>query len=264
MERLISKNKLVSNMTEIEETAKAIAETAKFGTTSVKATEKMLSFLSTVFKESIETSAGLIGERLQFFQWKRQLRMIDEVHTILSERDVDATIPILPKFAIPILEQASLEDDDDLQDIWCRLIANSLDPNFDSEIRYAFIDIIKNLTFLDAQILEVTYNSAVKYASGYGLSYFIQGTDSTKPEIFTDERFILHYTTRKENLLKTINCEKKQLDISIDNLLRVQCFKDSSLESSVAYAKNLKDVVCSDDSYSLTLLGVAFVEACIK
>lgn len=99
----------------IEAVAKAVAATSKFGTQAVKTTEKILAFTAKVFKEPAEQTAGIIGDRLRLFRWKRQVAYTDKVNNILSDRGVSETRAVPPKFALPVLESASLEDDDDLQ-----------------------------------------------------------------------------------------------------------------------------------------------------
>ena len=70
-----------------------------------------------------------------------------------------------PKLAIPILEESSLEEDDSLNSLWNALLANALDPDFAEEIRFAYTDIIKNLSPLDSLLMSAIYD-AVKVA-GY-------------------------------------------------------------------------------------------------
>lgn len=47
-----------------------------------------------------------------------------------------------------------METDDFLQNTWARLLTNAVDPNFKSEIRVAFVDVIKTLTAVDVKILD--------------------------------------------------------------------------------------------------------------
>jgi hypothetical protein len=117
-------------MSEIEETAKAVVETAKLGTTTIEAAEKMGGFFSKVLNEPITDAVGIIGDKLKFMRWQRKLRIVDEVNKTLDQKGVTSTRPIPPKLAIPILEQACLEENDELQDLWCNLITNSLDPTY--------------------------------------------------------------------------------------------------------------------------------------
>lgn len=198
-------------MSEIEESAKAITETAKLGTTVVEATEKMGGFLSHILNEPITEAVGIFGDKLKFMRWKRKLRIVDEVNRILDERGVESTRPIPPKLAIPILEQASLEENDELQDIWCRLIANSLDPNFLLEIRYAFIDIIKNLTPLDAKVLKYVYESTIE----------INKLNQTA-------RFIA-YPIDFYQIVEHTRASYTETELSLNNLQRVQCLWDNDI-----------------------------------
>lgn len=238
-------------MTEVEEISKAVAESSKFGTTSVEATQKMLGFLAKVFDEPIETTVGIIGDKLKFIRWQRQLRMADEVSGILRQRGVDSTRPIPPKFAISMLEQASLEEQDELQDIWCNLIANSLDPNFNSEIRYAFIEIIKGLTPLDSKIL-----------------YFVYNRISNK-SLFCEDEIQKHEMMQSKTIpisriQENIDASEEYIRISVSNLIRVECLNSSStvysaktFGSTIVGVSSVMDVV-------ITPLGIVFVEACIK
>ena len=159
-------------MSILDEPAKAVAALANLGDTSVKAAEKSGPFLSKVFGTSIESAVGIIGDKLEYLKWERQTRMIDRINKYHKERNLTEVRPIPPKFAIPLIVNATLEEENDLQDIWCKLIANALDPNFDSEIRYAFIYIIKSLTSLDAMILELFYLDAIETVR---VPYGIQG-----------------------------------------------------------------------------------------
>lgn len=238
-------------MTELEEISKAVAESAKFGTTSVETTQKMLSFLAKVFDEPIETTVGMIGDKLKFIRWQRQLRMADEVYKILRQRGVDKTRPIPPKFAISMLEQASLEEQDELQDIWCNLIANSLDPNFNSEIRYAFIEIIKGLTPLDSKILYFVYNKVLN-------RYLFCENETQKHEAMQSK------TVPVSSIQENIDASEEYIRISISNLIRVQCLNSTSITYSAKTFGSTIVGVSLVTNVAITPLGLVFIEACIK
>lgn len=239
-------------MSEIEESAKAVTETAKLGTTVVEATEKMGGFLSHILNEPITEAVGIFGDKLKFMRWKRKLRIVDEVNRILDERGVESTRPIPPKLAIPILEQASLEENDELQDIWCRLIANSLDPNFQFEIRYAFIDIIKNLTALDARILKYIYEITMERNKEY-----------------KTEKFQV-YKINFDSIKKNIYASDVETELSLYNLKRVQCVWDNDLNelrhdaAGIAAGITWTKTTPTHSTYRITPLGVAFILACMK
>lgn len=223
-------------MSDIEEASKATAEIAKFLTKALDSGDKFGGFISKMFGYPIEEVVGTIGDKLKCVRVQRLIRMEDEISKLLEERGLSNVRAIPPKFAIPMIENSSMEEDDELQDIWCKLIANGLDPNFDSEIRFAYIDMIRNITSLDAKILNLFYDiKAGKKSEG------------TLFRILTDE----------------MNCRNQACNISMYNLMRLQCIERRDIDGGGADDEVL-DEVNYIDKYFLTPLGIAFIEACIK
>lgn len=226
-----------------------IEETAKLYTTSIEAAGKMGGFLSKVLNEPITEAVGMFGDKLKFMRWKRKLRIVDEVNGILDERGVKNIRPIPPKLAIPILEQASLEEDE-LQDIWCRLIANSLDPKFHLEIRYAFIEIIKNITSLDAKILKYMYEITMERNKQYKTDHF--------------RAYKISFNPIKEN----VHASDIETELSLYNLKRVQCVWDNDLielhYNTARTAFEELNEAPPHSTYRITPLGVAFILACMN
>ena|ERR1041385_7520473 len=102
---------------EIEETAKAVQEVAKTTKTGIEATRQVGAFVSRIINEPLEAVVGMFTDKLQFMRAERQLRLVERWPQILRERKIEGALRIVPpKFALPIIENASLEEDDELQD----------------------------------------------------------------------------------------------------------------------------------------------------
>lgn len=86
----------------------------------------------------------------KFDRWDNQVKIQDRVNAILKERGCETLRMITPKLGIPLIDNALLEDDDDLRELWCKLIANSIDTDRDFKLKSVYIEIIKNITPLDA------------------------------------------------------------------------------------------------------------------
>ena len=176
---------------EIIETAKATQEVAKTTTKAIEAVNKVGSFLSKALGEPIEEAIGMIGDKLKFMRWERQIRLIDKVEEISQNRKIiGKEIPIPPKLFIPIMENASLEDNNTLQDIWARLIVSSQDEKTSKNVRVAYIDIIKQLEDVDVMFLDKLY-------------YWYQ--DYTKQNNILDENFYTKLTFSKDNIIKSLD-----------------------------------------------------------
>jgi len=144
-------------MSEAEEIAKAVQDAARFGEKSLEAGEKLGGFFAKVLKELVQEITGMITDKLRFVRWRRLSQMADAVNKILLKCGVTETRAVPPKLALPIFEGASLEENENLQDLWNNLLANAMNPQFNSELRYGFVDMIKNITAIEASILNNLY-----------------------------------------------------------------------------------------------------------
>ena len=84
---------------------------------------------------------------------------MDDLDEKLIRKGVEDIKRVSPKYLAPILEHAQLEDDPDIKDLWIILLANAMDPNFNDENRYAFIEMVKNITSTDATMLNLFYST---------------------------------------------------------------------------------------------------------
>ena len=223
-------------MSEIEEVARAAAEASKFGTRALETTEKLTSFVAKVFKEPIGDAVGIIGDRLRFMRWERQVRLADRVNEILNQRGIVETRAVPPRLALPIFENASMEDNNELQDLWAKLLANSMDSNFIPELRYAYLEIIKSLNPLDVKILHALYNWLSKKETDW-------------------DRITQHMFTKQE-ICQRLSISSQDYEVSAYNLFRVQCLAQP-FTTMLVMSKDTQTVV-------ITPLGKSFVEACIK
>lgn len=239
-------------MSDMEESSKAVAEVAKLGTASVDAGVKLGGFLAKVLGEPFQEAVGLFGDKLKLYRFQNQVAIMDKVNKILNKRKVSDTIPIPPKFAIPAMEYASLEEDENIQDIWCKLLANGLDPNRNVEIKYSYIEIIKSLTPLDALVLKKIYDSSVSS----------QMTDviTTQNVLGVEEMPIDYYDVLRELPTK----RPWAIRISLCNLMRMQCITESGLHKTVSDLLIYGKKYCQfNEAYQITYLGYDFVQACM-
>jgi len=251
---------------ELSESARAAQEVAKAARTGIEATEKLGRFVSKVTGESIDAVTGILADRLRFMRWQRQLRLLDRCSDILRERGIVGRLNIVsPKLALPIIESASLEEDDELQDLWANLLTTALDPSFKRTIRSAFIDIIKQLDAVDVRILHFIYDWNEQRLIDYH-----QATGNM--EGYTaHEREYLKYPVERGLIIQELNLDSELYVDSIDNLFRVRCLApyvdyervvsgtDARLKSRYIEVPILYDceVVC------LTTFGISFVLACL-
>ena len=233
-------------MNEAEEIAKAIQESAKLGEKGLAIAEKAGGFIAKVFKEPIAEVSGLITDKLRFVRWKRMVKMSEEVNQILTDKGIAETKAVPPKIALPIFEDSSLEDDPNIQFLWNHLLANAMDPKFNDEIRYGFIEMIKNITGIEAQLLNNFYEILKKENKIYPLE------DLHK------------YSLKKEQLVQILKLTPDQYALAANNLMRMQLIGPAILTGGIRMGSEPVTIFKGIDAVTLTPLGAKFIEACIK
>lgn len=238
-------------MSDVEESSKAVAEVAKFATSTVEKVSNATGFIAKYIDEPLNELVGKWVDNKKFDRWENKVKIQDRVNSILKERGCETIRMIPPKLGIPLIDNALLEDDDDLRELWCKLIANSLDSTREFRLKYVYIDIIKSLTPLDALIL--------KYIHEESLNIAINMVNVTNNLVrIADSRVTF------DKITKEIKAEPREIRLSLNNLMRVQCINEASLRASVEATKKGLDGVQFDESYSLTELGISFIDSCMK
>lgn len=233
-------------MSDVEEIAKAVQSVAKFGDKALETSQKVGGFFARVFKEPIQEVSGMVTDKLRFVRWQRLVAMSDEVNKILQDRGVKDTRAVPPKLALPLLEESSLEQDPNLQHLWNHLLANAMDPKFNGELRYGFIDMIKNITGLEAMILTNFYE--ILKREGH----------------ISDLAKITDYHLKKEQIMKMVGIDEPTYHVSIFNLMRMQCIGPAILKGGISMGDEPVTIYKGSNAVVLTPLGVKFIEACIK
>lgn len=141
---------------EIIEMAKATQELAKTTGSAIEAARDTGGFLAKYLNGPAEQVSLILTDRLKYARATRILRLKNKFTQEFGETTSINTLPV--KFALEALEEGALEEDDELQDIWARLIANTLDANSGATPKRAYISIIKDMSRLDAQIFETIFS----------------------------------------------------------------------------------------------------------
>jgi hypothetical protein len=103
--------------------SKAIEEVAKTTGKAIDAGRELGGFLSKYVGGSIEQAMGIVEDKLKYLRWERQIRLTERANAFLTERGLPQPSRNVPlQIAIPLIQGASLEEDDWLQDKWAALL----------------------------------------------------------------------------------------------------------------------------------------------
>lgn len=220
---------------EIAGATKAIAE---LGAKGVEAATNFGRVIAGPINELI----GIVEDRVKFARWERQLALAHKAEEIMIARGMQSPTRELPlNFAVPLLTHALLEEDDDLQQTWAKMLINAGDAATEMELRTAYVEILAGMSAFDVKNLATLAKATLllppnSFASSRALST-IDLPNSTQefPGYFGLEPHI-----------------SSQLGISLANLSRLGCAMPAGgSDGSVLYS-----------IMTVTDLGLALYKAC--
>ena len=216
----------------VADATKAVAETSD---TALKLAGKFGSH----FSGPLGTIAKLMDNELQFIAATRSVRLSDKWNAILAARG--QTIPtrhIPPNFVVPLLTTAVLEEDDDLQDTWARMLVNAGDASTEMELRVAYVEILKGMSAFDVKNLAAMAEASLAIQPGHPRALLT--TDLPK----SAERFPGHFA--KDPSIS------REMGISLANLSRLGCaIPAGGFDGAILYT-----------IMTVTGLGLALYQAC--
>jgi abortive infection alpha-like protein len=224
-----------------KEAAKAVQEVAKTTGKVIDAATRVGGFLSKVVGNAAVEVGATIQDWAIFQRYKNLLRLQDKVEAIHASRKLEGkSIPVPPRFAIPLLQAASQEDDDSIQDLWAGLIANATDPQRHLDLKRVFIDILNSLEPLDTRLLQ--------YLAGLGwMMYQNAGGGANTTKLATE-----------------LKVTKKDVQFSLLNLHRLECIIDEyqiTYDEAGTHTSALR-VTNDKTTFRLSPLGFALLTAC--
>lgn len=223
----------------VSESAKAVQEVAKASGKAIDAGQNFGGFIARFVAGSLEQGMGIFEDRLKYMRWERQVRLMQRANQLLKEIGLERPTRAIPlKLAVPLLEAASLEDDDYLQDMWARLLVNAANGDSRVSLQRAYISILEQITPFEALILQKIY--ALPYddtrhngvAVGNLPESVAVGPEGSKADELPEPR--------------------EDVTLALANLARVGCIV---IQKSMGGGELFKEI-------NPTLLGKTFVEAC--
>lgn len=195
-------------------------------------------FWAPIVGGTLKEAMGIYEDKLKYYRWKRQLRLIKRSQEVMKEYGIsEITNPLPLKLAIPFMQGATLEEDDNLQDLWVNLLINAVSDT-GMEMKRVYLDVLERISPLEAKILEKLYGNF----SYYEMKHTQFATDNLPDSIYVPDK-------QKQCLTGSIG---EDIEMALVNLSQNGC---------ITPAKTLGGGELFE-SINMTLLGAKFYEAC--
>lgn len=227
-----------------DEQAKAVQEVAKTTGQGLDIVKQVGSFIGRIGGNAFMTMGGIFNDTVQFWRYQNLVRIADKCEAIQQKRESQGiTTPIPPRVLIPLLEYASKEDDETLQDLWAALIVNGMDASKGLELDKRFVEILSTLESLDAHIILMLGRAGEAYGARL-------------PKLSSGQ------------IAQSLGVKEEDVLISLDNLQRTGCVKERIEEPSYTpidhpvFPPMPAPIFITKTWYQMTYLGRALLDAC--
>lgn len=220
----------------ITESAKAAQEVAKTTGKAIDAASGLGGWVSQLVGAPLAEIAGIATDHLAFTRSVRALRLKQKYEALKAEMGEEQIVRPLPaKVAIPLIAAASLEENDELHELWARLLANATSPA-GPEVGVSFVSILREMGPMEVRCLWTI--AAVG--------------DKAKEGVWTarlPDRVITRGESRGEG---DDELPPTPVAIAVSNLVRLGCLTDATFWEGPSRTRNV----------TITPLGEAMVAAC--
>jgi hypothetical protein len=222
-----------------DQIAKVIAATAPI---IDKNLDRLASFLHKVVGGGLEMLGGAFSDWAGVYRYERASKLADRVDAIHRQRKLQGTVSIPPRLAIPLFQQATLEDDPTLSEMWAGLLANAMDPERHLEARRSYTTTLSALEPLDARVMLELQHTAQSHPT----RNFRSGTPGQWHSIDT--------------LTQVLHVDRGTLALSLENLARLGLILDYIPDD--AHKGVIVPVTHMYATVDLTNTGRALLSAC--
>jgi hypothetical protein len=108
--------------------------------------------------------AEMLRDSIRVYRYQRQLSLLQKAETMASKAGfTPQAVPL--KLLFPLLEGASLEEDESIHTMWSALLANASHPGLLNLVLPSFAEVLRVLTPEEARLLDAVYRYALSQVS---------------------------------------------------------------------------------------------------
>lgn len=139
---------------------KPIAEAAN--TTVAKTFDGIEGFLKSVCVPALEEVGLMIKDQFRYWRLKNILKILEKAKGKLNYENEQLQVKADPRVALAIIENGSLIDNDEVQELWAGLFASSCTDSGKDDENLIFVDLLKQLTVPEARIIKYACENSRK------------------------------------------------------------------------------------------------------
>ena len=125
---------------------------------------------------------AILDDTTRYWQIKNAVKIQDKVQRICQERGLtpEQLGSLSVGDSIRTIDAASYEEEDDVQELWARLIANAISPGGKETVKKVYVDILRSVSSPEAALLELLWTCETKasFRNAQEISAFNKGMNA--------------------------------------------------------------------------------------
>lgn len=189
--------------------------------------------------------AGLIGgDWVKYWRWINLTKIAQKVRKKCEQQGLNPK-SVAPKFIHAFFDGASLEGEDDIQELWANLLVNA---TLSSDIKVSYTAILKEIDPIEARIMQYIY---LQYVAKYGLDL---------PKFRPANEYAGSIDGGIVKQVFTLSNE--EFEQAIDNLYRLRLLAPTASRLEFIEDKETPFAHYSKNVLGITYLGYYFIRSC--
>jgi hypothetical protein len=233
---------------------------------SSAALKPVTDLINAIFGPAAEEAGQMLKDHVRVFRAERQLLLYERTAKKFEKSGVrPQKVPL--KLLFPIVENASIEEDDDLHNRWANLLAHAADPAQAETVNISFTTILRELTPRQVKFLDALYDEAQRRAE-HRLSHVIESINFGYADfilVFTDAG-LSRYPSRQgytmaESGRDDVKADTRERGVALDMFVRHRIMEEIyEIPPNRSQSPSWEPEI--DSGFQFTLLGAQFVAAC--
>jgi hypothetical protein len=170
---------------EVKAVARAVEETAKTIGKAVDLTASTAAFMERVFGDLVEDSVGILSDKIKARRHKNLIAIVDKARREFEDRGQKETSTLPLRFALPLIEAASLESEEKLQDMWAGLLASAMETGRNVSDQHDFVQVMKQLRAETVVLLELLHHYEIS-PENRGVFFYEDGDGENENQTSSD------------------------------------------------------------------------------
>ncbi|MBB3460609.1 Abi-alpha family protein [Rhizobium sp. BK377] len=154
----------------IQESAKAVQEVAKTAATYQPSIHELGSFFGRLMT-TVEQGSGLIADYIKGRRFELAVKQEARIKALMEERGIKTIRPMPLSTAVPLIDAATLEDNEDIAEMFANLIVSHIHKESDTYVPKQFTETLKQLSPFQAAVLKAMGDAPEKSRNASGMMY---------------------------------------------------------------------------------------------